>query len=172
MYLQVFVKQRARLKHLHSFVRENYNGPKVSLELSDNFFVVSETPARIDTPSHTFRLRSDFTHGEELRVFCRVSFSSRGKDNFVKPMNTEEALAKFLDITGLVQSSGPLAKLGHSVRFMGRVAEKRFDIMNAFEITGIFSVSSPKKLAAAVLSGIGARRSYGFGLVLVKGPEE
>ena len=167
MYLHVFSKQAVKLKHLHSFVRENFDASRPSLDIAETFYVVSETPAKAELPMKTFALQSEFEAGETVRIFCRAAFASRGRDNYVKPINNQEAMVKFTLATGLTPKGREEDGLGAFARFMGRVAEKKFDIMNAFEITGTFTVENPDTLASAVKVGIGARRSYGFGLVLV-----
>lgn len=171
MRLQVFSRERTRFKNIHSFVRENFDSPLPSLEVAGIYYVLTPRDPSVDAPDRVHAVTLDYGAGENLSVFCRVSFGSRGRRNHVGKLTGKEALLKFTEATGLEVYMDDAGRDMAAATFMGRVAEKKFDVMNAFEVTGFFTVVDPVRLRAALSAGVGARRSYGYGLIIANRAE-
>jgi hypothetical protein len=112
--------------------------------------------------------------GEEVIVVTRIAFGYRkseitGKFNNLNP---REARQKFYAMTGLGPIPNEDNQRTSDVRFMGIVKERAsgqtISIGNAFEITGRFRVRDRNLLQKALDCGVGARKSYGFGLLVIR----
>lgn len=115
---------------------------------------------------------SDVSVPNEDIVSCFSVFSSSGKaGDRGGILSSKEALVRFYSLTGL----GPASELSYSdygaVKISPLPMEKftKFNVVNRFQVSGNFVVKDRIKFQQAVLSGIGTRRSWGHGLMLVEG---
>ena len=99
---------------------------------------------------------------EEIELESHVAFCNRHRGNITpKKIYPNEALDKFCFLSGLKQNKS-------ECRFLGPHNEKKFNIHNAFHIKGLFNITDYNKFNQALKTGIGSRKSYGYGLILIK----
>ena len=104
-----------------------------------------------------------------VRVECNFVASSKKEDLWV---SKTRALDKFLALTGLDQAA-KLDSNSHPwpvVIPMGvaETTKEKVKVINRFEISGNFKVIDREKFENAMLSGVGKRKTYGYGLILAK----
>lgn len=160
----------------HSLIRDLFNSPKnicPSLSQGDLLYVLSKVPP-IKSLHHSLQkptLISKDSKIVELEThvaFCNKHVSLRdtnGKTIVPKKMYSKEALEKFCFLSGLQKSKA-------SCEFLGPRCEKKFHIHNTFCIEGSFHILDHNKFNQVLVEGIGSRKSYGYGLILIKEGEK
>ena len=151
---------------VHSLIRELFDSPKMicpSLSQGDLLYVLSEKPP-FKKLYHS--CKSNYILDEktqEIELESHVAFCNRHRGNVTpKKIYPKEALDKFCFLSGLKQQNKS------ECRFVGPHNEKKFNIHNAFHIQGSFKVADHNKFNQALINGIGSRKSYGYGLILIK----
>lgn len=84
-----------------------------------------------------------------------------------------EALSRFMILAGVIPA-GQVDYLSYGVpKVQAMPAQKqlKFTIVNRFVIDGNFVVVDQAKFHAALLTGVGMRRSYGYGKIFAEGVE-
>lgn len=155
---------------IHSFIRENFEKGSVtaSHKNKDSFIVLSnKIPDFLDKKNQVIRYaQHEFHEKKTINLECNIAHDNRHKSGeriFAKPINSSEILKIFCEKSGLV-----ISKKNEVVcEFMGIVKEKKFNIHNAFKIEGEFDIEDVNLFNKALKDGVGSRRSYGFGLILV-----
>ena len=161
---------------IHSLIRELFDSPRnicPSLSQGDLLYVLSKTPPvkslhhnfqKIDSVSKASKIVKLETHV----AFCNKHVSRRdtgGKTIVPKKMYPKEALEKFCFLSGLKEDKA-------TCEFLGPQCEKKFHVHNAFHIEGLFHILDHDKFNQALTEGIGSRKSYGYGLILIKEGEK
>ena len=150
---------------VHSLIRELFDSPKTicpSLSQGDLLYVLSEKPP-IKNLYHSCNdpyIIDD--NMQEIDLESHVAFCNRHRGNITpKMIYPNHALDKFCFLSGLDQKSS-------ECRFLGPHHEQKFNIHNAFHIQGLFKIIDHSKFNQALKNGIGSRKSYGYGLILIK----
>ena len=150
---------------VHSLIRELFDSPKTvcpSLSQGDLLYVLSEKSPikKLYHSCNASYIIDEKTQKIELE--SHVAFCNRHRGNTTpKKIYPKEALNKFCFLSGLEQNQA-------RCEFLGPHKENKFDIRNAFHIQGLFNITNHNKFNQALTNGIGSRKSYGYGLILVK----
>lgn len=159
--LYCFLKEK---KSVHSICVELFNKPLPSRDFGT--FIAIRSDSVLSCGYHTKIDDSiDRNIKDGSKVYCDVvfAFDNRMNDRSLRPkMFSEEAKEKFCSRSGLV----PLGN--QSCKFLGKVSEAKFSIRNAFHLTGDFLIKDFSLFEKSYHSGIGSRKSYGFGLIMAK----
>jgi hypothetical protein len=148
------------LNDVHSIVRKSFK-EKVAVSVEGNriYVATSETPQlRPDATFDMLRLPEDVTNVE---LSCNVVFDSKSQGIFRKEWRTHEAFAMFTAQAGLKSVDAEIYNLG-------LLETHKFTIRTAFRIYGEFSIIDRERFDNAYFNGVGGRRSYGFGLIIIK----
>ena len=150
---------------VHSLIRELFDSPKIvcpSLFKGDLLYVLSKKPP-IKKLYHSCKLPYILDEKiQEIELESHIAFCNRHRGNITpKKIYPKEALDKFCLLSGLRQNKS-------ECRFLGPHNEKKFNIHNAFHIQGLFNIIDRNKFNQALKNGIGSRKSYGYGLILIK----
>lgn len=128
--------------------------------------ILVATTKKVDLNSEQQKQREipDLVIGDDIRIYTQVAFDNRHRDNSGTPyMVPPLALSTFCDRAGLT------AAKGSRCQFVGRPGHNKFSINNLFQIDGNFIVRDSEKLTEKITKGIGSRKSYGYGLILING---
>ena len=142
----------------------------------DLLYVSSKVPPL--KPLHHSILKTGFV-GEDCKVvelethvsFCNrykkdmIPESQRGQKNIYPKMYSKEALEKFCSMAGLKVDKVSCEFLGPRREYKKDIY---FSIHNTFCIKGRFHILDHHKFNQALINGIGSRKSYGYGLILIK----
>ena len=150
---------------VHSLIRDLFDSPKnicPSFSEGDLLYVLSKKPP-IKALHYKEQALSTLDHNiNNKELETRVAFCNRHRDNIVpKKIYPKEALGKFCALSGLKPNKT-------SCEFLGPKQAKKFNIHNAFHIDGIFNIVDHNKFNQVLIEGVGSRKSYGYGLILVK----
>lgn len=174
-------KTKCHLKRTHSIVREMWRDNKTAgaLDLGTVLLIVAVEPPVKHKESVTVfsELRTNYHKGTILSIAATVSFSFKKRDGVFSRLDHKEALVKFMNMTGLgVAEDKSEIKSRPKATFLGPIKEKAsgnlISIGNAFSIAGQMEVTDENLLANALTNGIGGRKSYGFGLILIGSEDE
>ncbi len=164
---------------VHSLIRELFNSPQnicPSLSQGDLLYVLSTLPPAKPLHHSTQKMslinEDDKTVALETHVsFCNrhkkniIPENKRGQKNIYPQINQDKALEKFCFMTGLKGDQV-------SCQFLGPRREDKkdiyFTIHNIFSIEGKFHILDHHKFNQALSKGVGSRKSYGYGLILMK----
>jgi hypothetical protein len=113
----------------------------------------------------TRRTVPEFSEGDEIRIFSRVAFDNRHRDAPTAFLGPSEAVDRFADMAGLKPAGETYARLIGHPRFGS--FDVRVRINNVFEVGGKFKVASKETLLKKIREGLGSRKSYGYGLILI-----
>lgn len=150
---------------VHSLIRELFNSPKTicpSLSQGDLLYVLSKSPpAKI--LNHSCQNMTDVDkETKKIELKSHVAFCNRHRGNITpKNIYLKEALNKFCSLSGLEQNQV-------HCEFLGLHKENKFNIHNAFRIQGSFNIVNHSKFNQALTNGVGSRKSYGYGLILIE----
>ena len=158
---------------VHSLIRELFNSPKTicpSLSQGNLLYVLSKNKP-IKFLHHNSQ---DVVHINEkikkINLETHVAFCNRHRKNAItkkysqsEKIYPKEALNKFCFLSGLEQNQAHCEFLGPR-----KGKEGRFNIHNAFHIQGLFNIFNHNKFNQALQTGVGSRKSYGYGLILIK----
>ncbi|MDE0118848.1 MAG: type I-E CRISPR-associated protein Cas6/Cse3/CasE [Bdellovibrionales bacterium] len=101
---------------------------------------------------------------KNIELETHVAFCNRHRENIVpKKLYPQEALGKFCFLSGLEKERDKVM-----CNFLGPHKENKFNIHNSFCIQGVFKVADHNKFNQALTNGVGSRKSYGYGLILIK----
>jgi len=152
---------------VHSLIRELFDSPKTiypSFSQGDLLYVLSKKPPV--KPLH-YRGEDSVAINEKtknIELESHVAFCNRHRGNIVpKKLDPQEALDKFCSLSGLEKNRDKA-----ECKFLGPHKENKFNIHNSFCIQGLFTVADHNKFNQALKNGIGSRKSYGYGLILIK----
>jgi len=150
---------------VHSLIRELFDSPKTicpSFSQGDLLYVLSKkAPVKaLHYNNEELELVNEQTGNIELET--HVAFCNRHRGNVTpKKIYPKEALDKFCLLSGLSQNQS-------ECRFLGPHNEAKFNIHNSFQIRGLFNIRDHNKFNQALSNGVGSRKSYGYGLILIK----
>ena len=150
---------------IHSLIRDLFDSPKTvcpSFSQGDLLYVLSKKPPV--KPLHHRIQDMNFVEKEEktVKLSACVAFCNRHREKITpKRLNPKEALENFCSLTGLEEEKA-------DCRFLGPHKERKFNIHNSFSIEGVFNILDHDKLNQGLINGVGSRKSYGYGLILLK----
>ncbi len=154
---------------VHSLIRELFDSPKIispSFSQGDLLYVLSEEPPikKLYSSFQAFHAIGEKT--KEVVLESYVAFCNRHRGNVApSKIYPTKALDKFCFLSGLKQKKS-------ECRFIGPHKEKKFNIHNSFHIQGLFNIIDHNKFNQVLKNGIGSRKSYGYGLILIKQGEK
>lgn len=157
--------------NIHSFIMETFgkNAQSPSLK-TPNFFVVQTEKHFPHLNFYKLEKQNQFSELDlvnQVHIETTVAFDNRhgkGSEALRRKIYPQESIEKFCHLSGLKPVDGEF----QDAQFSGSHVENKFSIMNAFRIEGLFCITDLKKFNHALRYGIGSRKSYGFGLVLIK----
>lgn len=148
------------LNDVHSLIKKAFREKvAVSVEGCRVYVASKETP--MVRPDETFDMIPLPEEASNVELSCNVVFDSKSKGIFRKEWRTHEAFAMFTQQAGLKSIDSEIYNLG-------LLETNKFTIRTAFRIYGEFSIIDREKFDHAFFHGVGGRRSYGFGLIVVK----
>ena len=154
---------------VHSLIRDLFDSPKTicpSLSQGNLLYVLSKNPPA--KPLH-HSIQNTVIVGEKtetIKLETHIAFCNRHRGNVIsKKIYPQEALNKFCFLSGLKQDKADCSFLGPQ-RY--ETNEKKFNIHNAFYIQGLFNITDHSKFNQVLMNGVGSRKSYGYGLILIK----
>lgn len=159
--LYCFVAERPPdLNDVHSLIRRAFVSKVAAAVENQTIYVASEEiPAvRPDEAYEIVRLPDETAI---VTVACNVVFDSKREGIYRKEWRSHEAFSMFTAQAGLKSIDSEIYNLG-------LLPTHKFTIRTAFRITGEFSIVDRQKFDEVYFKGVGGRRSYGFGLMMVK----
>lgn len=149
---------------VHSLSRNEFDSPNNPISsFEDNIWIIINSEIEPKHNSYFKKVEVTKILSEKIRLNCRVAFDNRGlKENILKRINSEEALIKFLDRSGLRDLDGSCEFLS-----VQKVIKGKYDILRAFKIGGLFKVVDSIKFNSCLEKGIGSRKSFGFGAIIL-----
>ena len=150
---------------VHSLIRDLFDSPKnvcPSLSQGDLLYVLSKSyPAK--NLHHSCQNAISINEGEKtVELKTHVAFCNRHKESIIpEKIYSQRAIEKFCDLSGLEVKKTECT-------FLGPHHESKFNIHNAFKIKGQFIIKDHSKFNHALTNGVGSRKSYGYGLILIK----
>ena len=150
---------------VHSLIRELFNSPQnmcAAFSHGDLLYVLSGSPP-VQTLHHSCKgIALVDKNTEKIDLKAHVAFCNRHRDNIVpKKLFPKEAIRKFCTLSGIEEDKA-------ECEFLGPRKENKFNIHNAFSIHGIFNIVDHNKFNQVLKNGVGSRKSYGYGLILIK----
>lgn len=149
----------------HSLIRELFDSPKTicpSLSQGDLLYVLSENQPSKNLHHNCKPVLSVDEKSKKIELESHIAFCNRGRDNVIpKKQTPKEALDKFCNLSGLKQDKS-------ECRFLGPHKENKFNIHNSFQIQGLFDIVDHNIFNQVLKDGVGSRKSYGYGLILIK----
>ena len=150
---------------VHSLVRDLFDSPKnicPALRQGDLLYVQSKNPPAKALHKNCIAVESIQPDIKTINLQSHVAFCNRHRESVIpKKICPKDALEKFCKMSGLKTDNA-------EARFLGPHRENKFNVENAFCVQGAFSVLDHKALNQVLLNGIGSRKSYGYGLVLIQ----
>ena len=150
---------------VHSLIRDLFDSPKTicpSLSQGDLLYVLSKTPpakALYHSCQNTLSVDEKI---KKVELETHVAFCNRHKENIIPAkICPTESLKKFCFLSGLKENKA-------TCRFLGPHKEQKFNIHNAFYIQGTFNITDYNTFNQVLTNGVGSRKSYGYGLILIK----
>lgn len=148
------------LNDVHSLIKRAFKEKvAVSVEGTRVYVASAETP--LLRPDETFDMVPLPEDVSNVELSCNVVFDSKSKGIYRKEWRTHEAFSMFTAQAGLKSIDSEIYNLG-------LLETNKFTIRTAFRIYGEFSIIDREKFDQAFFHGVGGRRSYGFGLIVVK----
>ena len=166
----VFSRIETGYESIHSFIRENFesqDNPSPSF-VSGDLIVVQSKIGPKKTKSILVREVVELKEPVfEVKISSHLAFDNRHRGNVIPiRLGIEEAVKKFTELSGLE----PLKD--SDVGFLGCHREKKFNIHNSFGFRGWFKVLDIEKLKKCLTQGVGSRKSYGYGLIIIEDQKE
>lgn len=159
--LYCFVAERPPdLNEVHSIVKRSFTQKVAAAVEGCALYIASEERPKV-RPDETYEIVPLPEDVGAVTLACNVVFDAKSKGKFRKEWRTHEAFAMFTAQAGLKSIDSEIYNLG-------LLETSKFTIKTAFRITGEFSITDRAKFDEAYFKGVGGRRSYGFGLILVK----
>lgn len=150
---------------VHSLIRELFDSPKTicpSLSQGDLLYVLSKSPPAKTLNHSCQNVASVDKETKKIELKSHVAFCNRHRGNVIpKKIYPQKALEKFCLLSGLEHNKV-------DCKFLGPHKETKFNIHNSFCIQGLFKVVDHNKFNQALTNGVGSRKSYGYGLILIK----
>ena len=149
----------------HSLIRELFDSPNSicpSLYQGNLLYVLSKTPPSKPLYHTCKQLDLVDKNTKILELETHIAFCNRHRGNIIpKIIYPKEGLDKFCSLTGLKKSKATCV-------FLGPHKEQKFNIYNSFRIEGTFNILNHNKFNYVLQNGVGSRKSYGYGLILIK----
>ncbi len=150
---------------MHSLIRDLFDSPRnicPSFSEGDLLYVLSRKPPVKALHHKERRLSLLGQNVNILQLEAKVAFCNRHRENVIpKKMYSGEALEKFCVLSGLKSAKA-------NCEFLGPHQAEKFNIHNAFHIEGSFNIMDHNKFSQVLTEGVGSRKSYGYGLILIK----
>ena len=150
---------------VHSLIRDLFDSPKnicPSLSLGDLLYVLSKSYPTKNLHHSCQNTTPVDDDKKTVELETHVAFCNRHKGNIIpKTIYPQQALEKFCNLSGLEVEKAKCA-------FLGPHKENKFNIHNAFQIQGQFVIKDYCKFNQSLTNGVGSRKSYGYGLILIK----
>ena len=162
---------------VHSLIRELFDSPKTicpSLFQGNLLYVLSK-----NTPIKSLHHNSQDVvvidkKIKQINLETHVAFCNRHRKNTItkkysqsEKIYPKEALNKFCFLSGLAEDQVNCTFLGPR-----KGKEGKFNIHNTFHIQGSFNIVNHNKFNQALQKSVGSRKSYGYGLILIKQGEK
>ncbi len=148
------------LEQVHSLIKRAFDN-RVAVGVEDRTVYVSSDKPPFLKPTATFQTVPFGNEVGTVELACNVAFDSKPKGYRRKEWQTHEAFAMFTERAGLKSIDSEIYNLG-------LMETSKFKLRTAFRIYGEFCIVDREKFNDAFLNGVGGRRSYGFGLILIK----
>ncbi|MFZ3229004.1 MAG: type I-E CRISPR-associated protein Cas6/Cse3/CasE [Pseudobdellovibrio sp.] len=165
MNLYFYSLSSSGIQNSHSLTREAFDVPKnkcACYQSGDLLIVKSNVEPKKFKPTLVMPTNLHDKKNSFVKIKAHIAFDNRGRAGGIpKRLTQEAALAKFLDLTGLERTDSSKSF------FIGCHLEKKFNIHNAFNFEGWFKVNNFEKFNVSIENGVGSRKSYGYGLILV-----
>lgn len=100
--------------------------------------------------------------GDRIRVSVKVTFSNNGTGRKAKAYGANQCLEQLIERCGLSLIAG----LDPQVTSIPDQFRQGVSIIGIYQIDGYFKLNSCERFREALRSGVGARRSYGFGVIV------
>lgn len=162
-----FSKIETGYENIHSFIRENFNSHNKStpaIVCGDLIVVQSDFNPVKSNPLIKREVLLLEKETKKVKIKAHLSFDNRHKTgNIIPPRLTpKDALKKLETLAGLTSLDDS------NIVFLGCHREKKFNVHNTFKFEGWFQIMDPEKFNKSLLEGVGSRKSYGYGLILVE----
>ena len=166
-----FSKVESGYDNVHSFIRENFDShanATPSIVSGDLIIVQSKIEPKVSKPLLKREIVSLEKKSKRVKIKSHLSFDNRHTTgNIIPPrLSPADALNKLETLAGL----SPLDSA--NACFLGCHKEKKFNVHNTFKFEGWFEVTDTEKFNSCLLNGVGSRKSYGYGLILIEQQEE
>lgn len=148
------------LNDVHSLIKRAFK-EKVAVNVEGCRVYVASKELPMLPPAAAYEMIPLPEDASTVELSCNVVFDSKSKGIFRKEWRTHEAFAMFTAQAGLKSIDSEIYNLG-------LLETTKFTIRTAFRIYGEFSIVDREKFDHAFFHGVGGRRSYGFGLIVVK----
>lgn len=148
------------LDGVHTLVRRAFTG-RVAVNVDGHSILIATEETPQVKPQETFEMLPLPDDVTAVDITCNVCFDSKKDGIAPRRWRTHEAFAMFTDQTGLKSIDSEIYNLG-------LLETHKFAIRTAFRIYGEFLVVDRDKFHRAFFNGVGGRRSYGFGLIVIK----
>ncbi len=154
---------------IHSLIRDLFDSPNnvcPSLSQGDLSYVLSKVPPARPLHHSSQEAVSVNKNTKKVKLETHVAFCNRHRENIIpEKIYPDKALEKFCLLSGIEKDQA-------NCWFLGPHSEKKFNIHNAFCTQGVFNILDHNKFNQALTNGVGSRRSYGYGLILIKEGEK
>lgn len=154
------VRRPPDLNDVHMLVRRAFRD-RVAVHVDGQRILVATEETPLIEPDETFEMLPPPDDVTAVEIFCNVCFDAKNKGIYRKEWRTHEAFSMFTAQAGLKSIDSEIYNLG-------LLETHKFQIRTAFRIYGEFLITDREKFRHAFLNGVGGRRSYGFGLIIVK----
>ena len=167
--LYYFLLRDTQYANLHALIRSEFDSPNniCPSSLDGDLAIVKSVIPPINLKPVSLIENPIQLSGSEKRVqlTCRVAFDNRHRENIIpSKLFPLEALEKFSELSGLAAESEKCFS-----HFLGARKEQKFNIHNCFHLEGKFLITNFEKFKKVYDHGVGGRKSYGYGLIVIKG---
>jgi len=158
----------SRIATPHSLLKEKF----LAVGIQATAFAISNDCliARVSDPSllyerrfgETFRVSERLPEeGDIVRIGVKVTFANNGTGRKARTYGPEDCLEQFM------QRSGVSVIPGHwpQVKPISNQYRQGITVSGIFQIEGRFELKSLERFCEALSCGVGARKSYGFGII-------
>ncbi len=168
-----FWKKNTNIKNIHSLTRNYFKKDEfISAKITNSHYYIQVKSDYVpcfafQNPNYSMIPQYKFDAKREVFIECDFSFhnrGSKGEEAFVQYLSPIEAMDKFCKTTGIL----PVEDKEHSINSLGSLKTRKFTLINIFKIKGYFKIDNLTLFNKALENGIGSRKSYGLGLILIK----
>jgi hypothetical protein len=157
-----YASRYKKYKTIHNLIAEEFPQESIPSLETDHFFFIGSNKNIDQEGVYNWHTDDDVKDNETCFLLVNVAFCNRGREKKLNPrLSSSMAIDRFCTMAALEPQDNV------SSAFLGIVKAKKFSIENAFRITGEFKIKNARLLKDLLYQGIGSRKSYGFGLILI-----